>query len=66
LSRISFLNSDISLEQVADLAKLQSLSFSDQDMANIYQQFKLIASHAELVMAFTLDEVIEPAPEYRP
>lgn len=48
------------------LAKLQSLSLSAEDLANTHQQFKLIASHANLVMAFALDEAIEPAPEFRP
>lgn len=67
LSHISLVNSsDISLEQVEDLAKLQSLSLSTEDLANTHQQFKLIASHANLVMAFALDETIEPAPEFRP
>ncbi|MDX1915293.1 MAG: DUF4089 domain-containing protein [Methylophilus sp.] len=58
--------SDISLAQVENAAHLLSLHLTKEDMLNMHQQFKLIASHAELVMAFALDDAIEPAPEYRP
>jgi hypothetical protein len=67
LSRISFVKSfEISIEQIESLAKLQLLSLSTEDLASTHQQFKLIASHAENVMTFPLDESFEPAPEFRP
>ncbi len=67
MSHSLFLDSSvISLPQVENAAHLLSLHLIKEDMINVHQQFKLIASHAELVMAFALDDAIEPAPEYRP
>jgi hypothetical protein len=45
---------------------LQGIKFSEADIAQTTQHFQLLLTHAARVMALTLPESIEPAPEFRP
>lgn len=57
---------NISLDYIKHLASIQALPVSALDMTQVHQQFLIITQHAKLVMEFELDEMIEPAPEFRP
>lgn len=57
---------EILQDDILLMAKMLSLPISTADLKNVHHHFKLLASHAENFMTFTLDEAIEPAPEFYP
>lgn len=66
MEQLPFINpEDIQQSEILLMAKTLSLPISDSDLENVHHHFKLIASHANNFMTFTLDEAIEPAPEFR-
>jgi hypothetical protein len=56
----------ITLDDVQLLAKYQSIDIVVEDREKVLMYFKLVASHAQKFMSVELDEVIEPAPTFKP
>ncbi|HEY0905834.1 MAG TPA: AtzG-like protein [Methylophilus sp.] len=66
MSTPPFTEPEITEALVANQLALQSIHLSATDLQQTTQHFKLIASHARLVMSLPIDEHIEPAPEFQP
>ena len=51
---------------VARLLQLQDITLNEADLLQTTEHVQLLHSHAARVMGWSLDEHIEPAPEFRP
>jgi Protein of unknown function (DUF4089) len=66
LSATPKINTAINSEQLASLAQSVDLNIAASDMPQVLQHFQLLTQHAERVLAFPLDEMVEMAGQYRP
>lgn len=59
-------DAEITPALVARLLQLQDITLNHEDLLQTTQHVQLLHSHAARVMAWSLEEHIEPAPEFRP